>query len=156
MKNIEVFNLCVARVLSVLYESFPKPRELRADDIVESFVSEEEAWEPDITNQVMGRPDAIQRPVAFGEKASIAYYTIAWLSRCGYLLLEEEKARTPLYVLSPKGLEVLASTPDSLKKSYGERLAEATKGAAGEAKNKLVSEIVGQFFGAAIRSFAGG
>jgi hypothetical protein len=159
MHNIDEFNWYTAQILSLLYQNFPIPLSVDHESLSDQRLSTEEAWERDIENIVInGNPDAKRRTSEFLRHTSIAWHTIRWLNDCDYIRTNEKvdhgKWQVNTYVLSPKGLEVLSIVPESLeiKKTYGERLKEATGKTAGEAGRAAIGEIVGSVITAVWRS----
>ena len=67
MKNIDLFNRFTAEIFLRLYESFPRPVPLSEDGIAEKVLGEEQSWEPDVTQRVLGKEDFRAKNIhAFG------------------------------------------------------------------------------------------
>ncbi len=136
--NIDLFDRYATHILAELYQAFPFRHDL---DIVELL----EKW---------GDAEAIQRD-AFGQiedatirrRAELLEATIDWLGEAGYLTWRQHN--TGYYaqaILTAKGLEVLKSTPDSLKKKkmLGDHLVEVVRTGAQEAIKTAFSIVVTQ------------
>ncbi len=119
MDNIERFNVLAGVTFSLLYESFPIPRNL---DLSQDYECK------DVVQK------AIRRVVLSGpeqDKVDFIYATVRWLRQTGYIAFEEER-KFPLgfkgVILTAKGLEVLNAVPTTLtEKPAGLFLKEAVK-----------------------------
>lgn len=112
-RNIDLFDQYAADVLGRLYESFPVKCQLD----VRNITGHAETNEYGAICAPGGRPS---------KEAEIAYATIEWLVDTGYIRADH---RSPGFsfqgcVLSPRGLEVLKSVPESVKvkETIGDKL----------------------------------
>jgi hypothetical protein len=135
MQNIEFFNLCVAEVLGACYEQFPVKIDLRYEEIGNSVASQFSSDDIDkFSNTVM-------------TSSEIAAATIRWLSSAGYLWVGNEfYGGFSSATLTPKSLELLNITPDSLqqKKSIGATLAVESKKLGRESVLALVRTVLSE------------
>ena len=143
LTNVDVFNLSALRLLSLLFESFPQPIALDADDL---------AIEAD-TDFGM----SINETIKF---VNLAPHTITWLAEEGFL--RYEKAAYPgssnfLNVrLSLKGLMVLGYSPTALQspekqKSLITRIKEVVATGAQNAGSDLVKNLLGEVLRMSVR-----
>ena len=158
MENIDAFNRHTAKILGLLYKSFPIPLCLDHEALAREALGAA-AWEADTVRRVvMGDDNATMPTSAFWEESALVWHTISWLRDCGYIRtndeIDRERRRPARYVLSPKGFEVLSMIPASLesKTSYGEKLAAVAGSASGAAGKAAISELVGTVIGAAWRA----
>lgn len=129
--NIENFDLLTAKLFAALYESFPVPVALTAEqygvDVDSAF---------DFADPVSVDPAAFKALDFFCA-------TVRWLEAYGYLTYQSETNGGFFFdaSLTAKGLEVLKATPASLSstKTLGEYIVEGTKGGVKEAMSKGVS-----------------
>ena len=125
MSNIESFNRCTALIFSDLYRAFPFRKEISLDSLPEGIFSDISEDEYDGT---------FDRLIILGK-------TGKWLYEAGYIWAEEVTETTIVgAILSPKGLEVLKATPESIstKETLGERMGTLVK----EGSFKLLSKTV--------------
>jgi hypothetical protein len=164
MKNIELFNQFTGVALGTLYENFPVPIGLSASMMVENYLGEGLAFEPDIlqgfdkSNDLDSNGYPRKKTQLFHDYEAICKATIVWLCESGYIkkTSNETRGSDRKYVLSTKGLEVLSAVPESLgEKSLGRRLVDATKNVAGDASKAMISETISQVIGAAFRAGIG-
>lgn len=130
VSNIEKFDDITGKIFAALYQSFPIPQYLMAEDFVDEAMrfSEQHGME-------------VSTP-----EAEFFIATAVWLIEAGYLkgtpypYLRIEDA-----VLTAKGLEVLKAVPDSVssKTSIGEQLANTAKEEGREAFRGLVGQALG-------------
>ena len=94
MENVDCFELYAGRVLGMLYEKFPLPRELTVDLIL--------AGTPE---------DSLDETT----RRQIAGHTTIWLTRAGYIERATEDSTGPFRgTLTAKGFECLRALPNSL------------------------------------------
>ena len=125
--NIELFNGITGKVFAQLYESFPVEAEIKLSGFLDDFITEDDfegAWDfPEMTKA-----------------------TIKWLDRAGYIWLKEPEYYGGNYsaTLTPKGLEVLKATPDSIEptSSIGEKIVAYSKRKFGEGMNEIVKTAI--------------
>lgn len=129
MTNIELFNGITGKVFAQLYESFPVEVEIKLSGYLEDFIAEDDfngAWD-------------------FQEMTKA---TIKWLDRAGYIWLKDPEYYGGHYsaTLTPKGLEVLKATPNSIEptSSFGEKIVEYSKGKFGEGMNEIVKTAISE------------
>jgi hypothetical protein len=129
--NIEKFDELTARIFAALYEDFPVPRSLSA-----------EQYGVDC-NAVFAEPDRIDS-VSFKD-LNFFCSTVQWLSASGYVEYATELNMGTFsdVTLTAKGLEVLKATPASLKapeggesKTLGDYLVDGVKSGAADAMKK--------------------
>lgn len=130
--NIEMFDEYVAKVFDQLYRSFPIPVVLKCADISGNT-------ELDEFGRVMGNDGEPSKPF------EICFNTVRWLQESGYIRTERED-NYAYYgcVLTARGLEVLKSTPDSIKvkTSLGESLAGAMRKGSLDVAIQLSNEAI--------------
>lgn len=128
LSNIERFDETVGKALAMLYESFPVPRHLLAEDFVgegnvrnlESFTGAELTME-----------------------AEFCMATLLWLHETGYISAKDTSPEgLGRVVLTAKGLETLKAVPDSLQGPLGARLVEAAKTEGRELIRSLASQAI--------------
>lgn len=130
--NIDKFNAYAAKVLAALYESFPVPRHLWPGAFIEG--GDEAVYDPAGHTGTELMPDA-----------KFFRSTVQWLLDAGYIqcgqIYETDHADC---VLTAKGLEVLSSTPDSLKNapSLGDSLVSAVKQSAKDGLQVAIREVI--------------
>lgn len=135
MRNIEFFNLCVAEVLGECYEQFPVKVDLRHEEIgnrVASQFSSEDIYK--LSDTMM-------------TSSEVAAATVRWLGSAGYLWVGNEfYGGFSSVTLTPKSLELLNITPDSLqqKKSIGAALAVESKNLGREGVLALVRTVLAE------------
>ncbi len=117
--NIERFNKIVIWVLAECYGSFPIPVDLEIGDL---------------------------EPQANSEYRLAFYHTLQHLKREGLLDFRMIDAMATVAIgaqLTGRGLELLKSVPSTLipKRSFGDHIKTASKGAAKDATGALVSEV---------------
>lgn len=113
MSNIELFDEYTARILAMLYESFPIRRPLDAVELSGTQIDDY-----GVPVDVRGK-----RSRAF----EVCFATIQWLIDSGYIVSQGDNGYCFAgCVLTARGLEILKSTPDSLqrKESVGERIVQ--------------------------------
>jgi hypothetical protein len=137
MKNIELFDEFVARILAGLYEHFPVKSGIDAR-VLSGHME---------TDQFGGILDERGEP---SRKFEIALATIDWLVDTGYIRTGERRDwGYPQAVLTASGLEVLKASPESLKarEAIGDRIVRLVKdgslGLAKEAAKAAISTGIG-------------
>ena len=153
MKNIERFNLYTAYLLGKLYDEFPVARTVETKAVIDALKLP--AQEKDEKHT----PEA--------QEHQFVSQTLMWLVDTEYLIKREAGSGVKRYVLSPKAFEALNATlstlegksPKADEKSVGERLSEvaadAGKEMAKEGLRKVMSEMVGQVIGHAMKVLSG-
>jgi len=135
MQNIEFFNLCVAEILGACYEQFPVKVDLRYEEIGNRVASQFPSEDIDkFSDTVM-------------TSSEVAAATIRWLGSAGYLWVGNEfYGGFSGVTLTPKSLELLNITPDSLqqKKSIGAALAVESKNLGREGILALVRTVLAE------------
>ncbi|HHF2959531.1 TPA: hypothetical protein ACPJ0D_004786 [Vibrio diabolicus] len=151
MENIDKFNLYTALILAELYKSFPISRTLRAEDLLEKIMTHDQIWVKNLGSEYIhleleDKPNTYSSE--FRDEAKVFRATRDWLLECKYILLLEinNTRKDTLYVLSPKGLEVLASVPNSLRttKTYGEKFNEILSQSATDLRKSGISQLLGE------------
>ncbi|MEJ3595076.1 hypothetical protein [Pseudomonas bubulae] len=128
--NIDKFNELTAKVLGELYLNFPMPRNLTAEQFVESAVEWSEERQMDLPSK----------------DAEFFFATTGWLINAGYInggLYSHTQVSDA--VLTAKGLDVLNATPRSLTHAHSlrEQLAEiAREGGKESFKGLLAEELI--------------
>ncbi len=135
MLNIELFNLSVAEVMGVCYESFPERIHIRSitisDKVSGYYPEESNDEENNIVWQIF----------------PIATATIQWLEQAGYLWVGNQEQDDFLGVtLTPKGLELLNMIPDSLsqKEPVGSLLLGGLKTSAKETALTIMKTVLAE------------
>jgi hypothetical protein len=130
MKNIEEFNIAVAEIFAACYEAFPKPVPIFKTDIGNAIkISMGVEHDPKYVN-------------LNDHEFKVVEYTLSWLIQAGYIWAENPNAPpTSMNIrLSPLGLEVLNSIPESLK--TGERIGESlSRGIRSLGKEMLITTV---------------
>ncbi|MBE5527449.1 hypothetical protein A9J41_00770 [Laribacter hongkongensis] len=114
--NIERFDEITAQLFSTLYQSFPAPVFLAAGNFVSPATQYSKVRGYDVAS----------------DEAEFWAACVIWLQEAGYIRYESHESLTASFwevVLSPKGLEVLNSIPDSLsgKDTIGDQLVDAAR-----------------------------
>ncbi|MBV4520841.1 hypothetical protein KVG88_12265 [Pseudomonas sp. SWRI74] len=130
VSNIEKFDDITGKIFAELYQSFPLPQALLAEDFVEKAVQFDEQVGTEVPT----------------DETEFFIATATWLMQAGYIT-----CKTYPYVgidnavLTAKGLEVLKATPESVssKSTIGEQLAVSAKEGGKEVARGLVSEAFG-------------
>ncbi|MCO7516432.1 hypothetical protein NJF44_15625 [Pseudomonas guariconensis] len=129
VSNIEMFDEITGKIFAKLYQRFPLPTHLRAEEFAGEAMGYDEKFGMDLPTK----------------DAEFFFATGKWLIEAGYL------TATPYpytafgdAVLTAKGLEVLKAVPDSVssKESIGEQLASMAKEQGREATKGLVTEAL--------------
>ncbi|WP_336855087.1 hypothetical protein [Pseudescherichia vulneris] len=111
--NIDRFDEIAGRVFADLYSTFPQPTTLK----LEHYVREGDP-----------QPDFIDDWVKKEAHCDFVADTVSWLKEAGFITAGKRTANcVPYAILTPKGLECLKLTPDSLYPSAGKQLSEAAK-----------------------------
>ncbi|QXZ12511.1 hypothetical protein KVQ82_20830 [Pseudomonas sp. AO-1] len=130
VSNIEKFDDITGKIFAVLYQHFPIPQALMAEDFVENAKQLDDFLGTEVPT----------------EDADFFLATAEWLRQAGYINCAPDPY---LYVshavLTAKGLEVLKAIPESVssKESIGEQLATTAKESGKEVARGLVSEALG-------------
>lgn len=119
MRNIEEFNIAVAEILGLCYREFPTPVPIYKSEIgaaIKDGLGVE--YDPSYIN-------------LSEREYKVVEHTLSWLIKAGYIWADNPNAQpTSMNIrLSPLGLEVLNSVPDSLQmtESIGEKLSKGAK-----------------------------
>lgn len=129
-KNIQLFDEYAGQIFAHLYQSFPVPTSVMPQD----FIS---CGSIGLQNNEFAHT---------GEDAKIFLATAKWLVMSGYITCNGENfSYVRDAVLTAKGLEILKSTPSSIKggPSLGDRLATAAKEDGREALRSVTAEVLG-------------
>lgn len=130
MQNIEEFNIAVAEIFGLCYREFPTPVSIYKSEIG-AAIKDGLGIEHD--------PNYINLSE---REYKVVEHTLSWLIKAGYIWSDNPNASpTSMNIrLSPLGLEVLNSVPDSLHmtESIGEKL---SKGARSLGKEALVAVV---------------
>ena len=129
MNNIELFNGITGKVFAELYQSFPVEAEINLTGYLEDFIAVDDyegAWEfPEMTKA-----------------------TIKWLDKAGYIWLTSPQSYGGSYkaTLTPKGLEILKQTPNSIEptSSIGEKIVEFSKNKFSDGMNEIVKTAISE------------
>lgn len=128
--NIDRFDEIVGRVFADLYESFPVPLNLR----VENYLQRD--TEPE--------PDPFDGALRYMKEEEIIESTIRWLANAGFLTSGKLIGGSFTHaILTPKGLECLKLTPDSIKGPAGSQLAAAVKSGSIATLKMVASSTIG-------------
>lgn len=129
--NVALFNGIAGRLFSLLYERFPFYADVDVNLLGIELVDKDDfdgAW--NITE--------------------LAEATVHWLAAAGYIWLKETEELGATYsaVLSPKGFEVLKTTPEVIdtSKTLGQKIVELSKGKLSTALDKTVELAISQGF----------
>lgn len=151
--NIEAFNALVGVLFAEMYEAFPMWVTLDRDDVAEKLF--------DILDESSGQFAALYPRGADSFEVVPTVHanrflknTLHFLCHEGYLM---EKGGRDEYKLTTKSLVALGAFPDALKKheTLGGQLIGAVKDGAVQGSKAAVADIVGRFFGGALRSTLG-
>jgi hypothetical protein len=127
VSNIEKFDDITGKIFAELYQSFPLPQALMAEDFVENVMRIDEQHGAEIPTI----------------DAEFFIATAEWLMHAGYITCKPHPyTYVSNAVLTAKGLEVLKAIPESVtsKLSIGEQLAVSAKEGGKEVGRGLVSE----------------
>ncbi|OLS63742.1 hypothetical protein [Pseudomonas putida] len=128
--NIQQFDEITGQVLGLLYEKFPVPHSLMIREIAPNGLAMDDFLCAEVPNEV----------------GKFFLASVEWLAGAGYLNVGDVAYNAGFLdvVLTAKGLEVLKATPASLQTgpSFGEKLADASKGGAKEILRGVVSEVL--------------
>ena len=145
MKNIELFDEYTATILAELYQAFPVKVSLNACKI--SGHSEYDEFGRVLNER--GEPS---------KQFEIAKATIEWLWETGYIRAPDMQDHGISYaVLSPMGLAVLKSVPESIqiKETTGDRLAKLVKEGSFDGARDLVKSALSAGVSFAVSSATG-
>ncbi|ASG87599.1 hypothetical protein [Salmonella enterica] len=127
-KNIDRFDEIAGRVFADLYSTFPQPRLLK---LVE-YVKEEPP-----------QPNFIDNWAKREAGCNFAADTVAWLKEAGFITAGKRTDNgIPNAILTPKGLECLKLTPNSLTASAGKQLSEAAKNGSIELLKGITNQVL--------------
>ncbi len=122
MRSVEMFEVYAGYILGKLYDHFPLPKEIKAEDVVKGV-------EIDSSN------------VSDADKRQIAGHTIKWLRRAGYIEAETEDANGFRGNLTTLGLECMQVLAGALKPKMKSDKAETPKDASSKRSfGELLSE----------------
>ena len=129
MNNIDQFNQYTAAIFAKLYDAFPVRIELTADDITGIEFDRESLF----------YENNVQSP----KEWDFCVATWEWLKEAGYIWHEggsSEGWKACYAVLTPKALEALRSTPDTIDsgRTVGDRLREVAKAGSQEMVKQTV------------------
>ena len=130
MKNIEEFNIAVAEIFGTCYREFPRPAPIYKSEIGKAI---KDGMGADYNANVLNLNE---------HEYKVVEYTLSWLIQAGYIWAEHPNAQlTAMKIrLSPLGLEILNSIPESLQVS--ERLGEQfSRGARSLGKEALITMV---------------
>ncbi len=129
MNHIESFNRCAALIFDELYRSFPIRKQISSNSLPEGIFS-------DLSDE--DYVEAVKRKIIFER-------TGKWLVEADYIWAERVTESTIFgAVLSPKGLEVLKASPDSIstEHSLGERMGELVQQGSYSLLSKVVDKVL--------------
>lgn len=130
VSNIEQFDDITGKIFAELYQSFPMPKTLMAESVVESATYYHEKSQMDLPTK----------------EAEFFIATADWLMQAGYLTcITCPYTRIDKAVLTAKGLEVLKAVPVSVssKSTIGEALTTTAQEGGKEVARGLVAEALG-------------
>lgn len=135
--NIGRFNEITGQVLATLYESFPVPIKLKPSSIGLRDLGPDDVAMASLMTVITAPDDS--DPMFFK-------HTVDWLISNEFIAAKPyiQSASFDSAVLTPKALEVLSSTPESItaKQPLGERLTEATKSGTKDILRTVASEAI--------------
>ena len=113
--NVDKFNYLVGELFAKLYQAFPQ-----RIDVAYMELNENE-------------------DLSFANDESFEYCAVAWLEQARYIWIYQKDNMGVKAVLSPKGLEVLKASPESLsnESSIGEGLVNVFKEGAKDSLNEI-------------------
>lgn len=135
MKNIDLFNLCVADILGTCYEQFPVKIDLYFEEIGNRVASQ---FTSDDGDELLD---------LFMSSSDVASATIQWLSKAGYLWTGNDfYGGVTKSTLTPKSLELLNMVPDAIKQErpIGSVLASESKTLGREAVLSIVRTVLSE------------
>ncbi|MEG0867938.1 MAG: hypothetical protein RSG77_12885 [Hafnia sp.] len=127
--NIDKFNEVTGKIFAMLYCSFPVPVDIHLQDFIDGEVHEanEEA--------LLGYD--------ISDAALFVDSTIHWLATADFIQIGERGYESyHSVVLTPKGLECLKCTPDSLSVPGGSPISAAIKSGSKEALKILANQVL--------------
>ncbi|EHK8184076.1 hypothetical protein K2B91_004520 [Salmonella enterica subsp. enterica serovar Enteritidis] len=126
--NIDRFDEIAGRVFADLYVTFPQPRMIKLED----YVKEEDP-----------QPGFIEEWAKREARCDFVADTVTWLKEAGFITAGKRTANcVPNAILTPKGLECLKLTPNSLTSSAGKQLSEAAKSGSIELLKGVTNQVL--------------
>lgn len=126
--NIDRFDEIAGRVFADLYVTFPQPRILK----LEEYVKEEDP-----------QPNFVEEWAKREARCDFVADTVTWLKEAGFITAGKRAANcVPNAILTPKGLECLKLTPNSLTSSAGKQLSEAAKSGSIELLKGVTNQVL--------------
>ncbi|AEF54045.1 hypothetical protein Mar181_0996 [Marinomonas posidonica IVIA-Po-181] len=125
------FNEVTAKIFAKLYEKFPIEIDIHIDEF-----TDESAADFYVAVDAGGffLPDG---------DVELVQHTVRWLVREGYIHLEcEQMSSFAGCTLTSKGLQTLNKIPQSLDRSYGEKLIEAIKDQGTDTMKSLAKQVL--------------
>ncbi|MDL0433813.1 hypothetical protein QPM17_21975 [Marinobacter sp. TBZ242] len=119
--NIDRFNMITAVLLEEAYEAFPLPHYIEVTTL------------------------SAERPEIFGDEFDpdeLTYATLSWLVEEGFIRDKGSDERYLAYVLSLKGFTALNRTPDSLDKSFQQKLKDNVANGSWDAVRSIVPDLL--------------
>lgn len=135
MRNIDLFNLHVAEVLGTCYENFPVRIDFKYDDLAYRVFKQYSSGTDE---------ELFFNAVEYSE---LAVATLDWLTEAGYLWVSKKVHGSVKGVtLTPKSLELLNATPESIesKTSIGTALANESKKLGRETVLSIVQTVLAE------------
>jgi hypothetical protein len=133
--NIEEFNEITAVIFGQLYNSFPKPTKV----------------DPEAVASALGLQDRQARMSSGRTFYEVLSHTVQWLTNEDFIRSGHPVPFERL-VLTAKGLSIMNAVPESLSRSLGSEIADATKEASTERGKRKIAELMGNFSGSFIGS----
>ena len=135
MRNIDFFNLYVAEVLGICYESFPVRVEIKYDDLAYSVFKR---YSSGTDEELFFNAQ---------ESSELAIASLDWLTEAGYLWVGNKIYGSVTGVtLTPKSLELLNAIPQSIenKDSVGTVLANESKSLGRETVLSIIQSVLAE------------
>lgn len=127
--NIDRFDEIAGRVFADLYNSFPQPRLLNLNEYA---------------NDDDPHPNNLEEWAHKEAQCDFTADSITWLKNAGFITSGNRSGNyVSNAVLTPKGLECLKLTPNSLKLSAGKQLSEAAKNGSIEVLKGITNQVLG-------------
>jgi len=127
--NIDRFNEVTGKIFASLYCAFPVPIDIHLRDFIDG--------------EVLVQDDETLTGYDMSEGALFVDSTVKWLANADFIQIGDNGFES-FYsvVLTPKGLECLKRTPDSLSAPGGSPISEAVKSGSKEALKMLANQVL--------------
>ncbi|PHQ23685.1 hypothetical protein CLH62_19640 [Marinobacter guineae] len=135
MRNIDLFNLHVAEVLGICFESFPVRPDIRYEDLGKNVYK----------RYASGTDEELFYNAQ--EYEELAAATVNWLTDAGYLWVGKKVyGAVKSVTLTPKSLELLNATPQALEmtESVGTILANGSKTLGRETALSVIRSVLAE------------